>query len=418
MWDRFSFSVGVRQLRYGLAQTALTMGVVAISVSLIIFLGSLIGGLQKRLISNITGSIPQIVISQPERYPIPAWQIPEAQEEGRVYIGERPQLAQRQQRIEDWQLWDERLVNFDKEVIAISPVVTGQAILSKGAKQKGITIIGAIPERHNQVIDLQSKLVSGDYLNLDIGEIAIGYPIADDFDLGIGDNIRLTTSGGQGTTYRLKAIFDTGFEGVDENTVFVPLRTAQSLFGTGAAVTAIDIKLADVFEANRIAERLRLQVPYQVDSWMQQNQQLLTALRAQSTSAALILTFTTIAAGFAIASILITSVTSKLREIGILRAIGATRMQIIGIFTIQSTLMAMLGAFVGAPLGIGISLLLLWFRTIPSAAGRQETIFPITLRWQLIVGSMVIAVAVGFMASLYPASRASKVNPIEVIRGG
>ncbi len=416
IWDSFAISVAFRQLRYGIAQALLTMGVVAISVTLIIFLGSLIIGLQVFLIQLITGVIPNIVISQPERRPIPLWQSEGAREPGTLYTGEVPILEQRQAKIEDWQLWVERLPTLDDQISAVSPQVEDNAILSSGANRKGMLVIGVIPERYNRVVDVQKDIGQGTFLALRTNDIAIGEPAAEDLNVGIGDRVRLTTSAGATLTYTVAGIFMTGAEPVDEGTAYVLLGDAQSLFGLGNAVTSIAIRLRDVFEANNVAARLRLQVPYQVDSWMEQNQNLLTALNSQSQSVILIISFTVIAAGFAIASILITAVTSKLQEIGILRAIGATRRQIIGLFTLQSTLMALLGGILGAGLGIAFSIGA--YRIRLAGAARPEDVFPIALSPALVLGAIAVALVVGFLASLYPAWRAAKVNPIEVIRGG
>ena len=416
IWDSFATSVALRQLRYGIAQALLTMGVVGISVTLIIFLGSLIIGLQVFLIQLITGVIPNIVITQPERRPIPLWQSDADREPGTLYTGDLPTLEQRQAKIDDWQTWVDRLPTLDGEISAVSPQVDDNAILSSGAYRKGVLVTGVVPERYNRVVDVQKDIRSGTFLEMETGDIAIGEPVAEDLNVVVGDRVRLTTSTGSTSTYTIAGIFKTGAEPVDEGTAYVPLRDAQSLFGLGNAVTSIAIRLRDVFEANNVAARLRTQVPYRVDSWMEQNQNLLTALRSQTQSVTLIISFTVIAAGFAIASILITAVTSKLQEIGILRAIGATRRQIIGLFTLQSTLMALLGGVLGALLGIGLSIGA--YRLRLRGAPSPEDVFPIALSPQLVLGAVAVALVVGFLASLYPAWKAAKVNPIEVIRGG
>jgi lipoprotein-releasing system permease protein len=222
---------------------------------------------------------------------------------------------------------------------------------------------------------------------------------------------------GNVATYTVAGIFDTGFNAVDSGTVFVPLRDAQSLFGVGNAVTTIGLKLNRIFEAKDLAQQIALQVPYETRSWMEDNQQLLSGLRAQSQSSNLILVFTTIAAGFGIASIMITSVVTRLREIGILKAIGATNRQILQIFAIEGTLLAFFGAIAGAVQGIALSLALYSIRTQVSETGRTAEVFPFNLTADLVIRAIVIAVVVGLIASWYPAWRAARVNAIEVIRG-
>ncbi len=413
MFDRFAWSVAIRHIRFGIGQSLLTMGVVSISVTLIIFLGALIGGLQKRLVSSVTGSIPLITISQPERQPIASWDY----DQKRQYVGTSLRLQQQKNKIEDWMTWEPRLRGFDSDITAVSPTVTGQGFASRGTKRIAVSISGVIPKKHNGIVDIKGKLMSGRYFGLNPGEVCIGYKLAEELGLSLGDKLRVLSSEDIARSYTLAGIFDTGFSAVDSGSVLMPLRDAQSLFGLGNAVNQIGIKIDSIFNANKLAARMRQQVPYEVKSWMEENQQLLTGLMAQSQSSNMILFFTTVAAAFGIASILITVVVSKLREIGILKAMGATNRQIQNIFTIEGTLLAFLGGVAGAITGIALSTAISFARQQVGASGRSIEVFSIDLRWQTITGALVLAIAVGAMSSLYPAWRAARVNPIEVIRG-
>jgi lipoprotein-releasing system permease protein len=415
MGSSFSLLIAIRHLRYGVAQTLLTIGVVASSVTLVIFLSSLIAGLQKSLIENTTGAIPHIVIKQPERMPVPAWEIDSVQQEDTLYVGTTMSLEQRLRKIEDWTAWLDRLRHFDSNITAVSPEVEEQAIMTRGARRTGVSVIGIIPERHNDVVDIQSKLIQGRFFGLNGGEAAIGYRLADDFDIALGNKLRLINSEGVSATYTVAGLFDTGFRGVDDSVVFVPLRDAQSLFGLGSAVTSIGLKLERIFEAEELANRLDLQLPYEAESWMEENQSLLAGLRGQTQSSRLILIFTTLATGFGIASILITAVVSKLREIGILKAMGATSRQIIEIFSLESTILAAIGGLIGAAFGSWLSLFVYGLR-LAAAPGGKRDVFPVIITTELVVGCILLAIGVGFLASVYPSLKAARVDPIEVIR--
>ncbi|MGQ9539827.1 MAG: FtsX-like permease family protein [Armatimonadota bacterium] len=416
MIDRFSLSIAIRHLVYYKGQTLLTMGVVAVSVTLIIFLGALIGGLQKRLISSVTGAIPHVVIRQPERQPVAIWDVASAPD-GEVYLGKRIKLQQQKQKIEDWAVWLQRLPSYSENIRAVSPVVEGQAFLNRNEKRRAVTVVGIIPERHNGVVDIHSKMVRGRFFGLNGGEAVIGFKLADEFAVDLGDKVRVVSPDGNVASFTVAGIFDTGFNAVDSSAVYVTLRDAQSLFKVGSAVTSIGLKLKRIFEAEELAQKIAQQVPYETNSWIKDNQQLLSGLRAQSQSSNLILVFTTIAAGFGIASIMITSVVTRLREIGILKAIGATNRQILQIFAVEGTLLAFFGAVAGAVQGIALSLALYSIRTTVSATGRTAEVFPFDLTPDLVIRAIVIAVVVGVVASWYPAWRAARVNAIEVIRG-
>ncbi len=417
IWDRLAFSIALRNLRHQPGQTLLTVTVVATSVILIIFINALISGLQERLVSSVTGSIPHVVVAPEERLPIAVWEVSELARPDTLPIGDRVRLEQRKRTIEDWSVWLPRLSGISDRVIAVSPVVTDQALISRYEKRKAVTVTGVIPRRHNQVVDLASKLVAGRFLTLNPGEAALGYKLADDLGLQVSDKVRITGPEGETTTYTVAGIYDTGFSTVDSGTVFLTLRDGQSLFRLGRAVTRIGLKLDRIFAADDLARRLELQVPYGVESWMAENTSLLSGLKAQAQSSIMIQTFTVIAAGFGMASILIMSVVNRIREIGILRAMGTTRGQIVGVFTLQGATLGLIGALAGAAAGSGLCVWLGGLRRLASATGRTVEIFPMRLSVELVVLTVVLATGISLVASLYPAWRAARVDPIEVIRG-
>ncbi|MHB9010118.1 MAG: hypothetical protein ACYDC1_24680 [Limisphaerales bacterium] len=103
--DYFTRTVALRHLRFSLGQTAASIGVVALSVTVIIFLGALIGGLQIRLLGSVTGAISHVVVKPPERLPVAAWEVPALQRSNVLYVGSTVKLPQRRRKIEDWVPW-------------------------------------------------------------------------------------------------------------------------------------------------------------------------------------------------------------------------------------------------------------------------------------------------------------------------
>ena len=139
----FTLSVALRHLRYGVGQSLLTIGVVAISVLLIVYLRTVIGGTQRSIVNNVTGSIPHIVIEPAERTPIGAWRLPGAAG-GALYVGETVNLPRTLDRIEDWRQWLPALER-DADVTVVSPVVTGNAFLFRGSRRESVRVTGMIP---------------------------------------------------------------------------------------------------------------------------------------------------------------------------------------------------------------------------------------------------------------------------------
>ncbi|MDH5276446.1 MAG: ABC transporter permease, partial [Gammaproteobacteria bacterium] len=145
----FTRTVAVRHLRYNVGQSLLTIGVVAISVLLIVYLYTIISGTQTKIVSNTTGALPHITIEPPERTPVAAWDIPVLADPKTLYIGEVVNLPRAQEKIEDWKLWMPYLDRADPEIAAVSPIVSGQAFLFRGSRQQSVRVLGVMPERYN-----------------------------------------------------------------------------------------------------------------------------------------------------------------------------------------------------------------------------------------------------------------------------
>ena len=149
---------------------------------------------------------------------------------------------------------------------------------------------------------------------------------------------------------RVTALVDLGVRDLNRRTVIVPLRTAQSLLGLPGGATSLDLTVKDVWTADALAAELRRQLPYKVEAWQETNAQLVSALNAQSVSTALIRGVVLVVVVLGIASVLVVSVVQKSREIGILRAMGATRGQILRVFLVQGAVVGALGSVLGVAL--------------------------------------------------------------------
>ena len=198
--------------------------------------------------------------------------------------------------------------------------------------------------------------------------------------------------------------------------VFVTLRDGQSLLELGGAISSFGIKLANLYEAENVAQRIAPTLPFKVRSWVVDNPNLFRTLDAQSMTRDLILIMTTIASGFGIASILVMVVTSKYREIGILKAMGATPGEIQSIFVLEGLLLAFIGCLVGVPLGVFLLKGLAAIRSV-GPDGRVDAPFLIEIDPALLIGASLVAIGTGAVASFFPARRAGQVDPMQVIRG-
>lgn len=417
MLSYFIRSVAFRHLRYSVGQSFLTIGVVAISVLLIIYLRTIIGGTQNRIVQNTTGAIPHITLEPPERTPVGAWQLANLGiDTDTLYVGEVVNLPKARERIEDWRLWLPSLDQADPTVTTVSPIVSGQAFMNRGSRRQSVRIVGVIPERHNGIVEIDKKLVAGRFIGMAAGDAVLGQKLATDFGLKLRDKIRLVGPEGLTLNFAVAGIYNTGFGQVDDGQVFVTLRDGQSLLALGGSISSFGMRIEDLYDAENVARRIAPALPFKVQSWVLQNPNLFRTLDAQSQTRDLILIMTTIASGFGIGSILVMVVTSKYREIGILKAMGATPGEIQSIFVLEGLLLALVGCLVGVPLGVVLLKALAAIRSV-GPDGRVDAPFLIEIDPLLLLGASLVAIGTGAVASFFPARRAGQIDPMQVIRG-
>ncbi|MGD9494961.1 MAG: ABC transporter permease [Armatimonadota bacterium] len=412
----FEVRLALRHLRAGGWQTVLILGGVAMAVTLVIFVSGLIYGLQQRLISTITGSVAHISLNAPERVPRTIERLPGHGRETLV-VSARQQRPWQPDTIDQCRCLEQQIATFD-HVVAVAPEVTGQALVTRAGGEKSVRVVGSPPLQQDRIARLDEDLVQGDYLHLQPDQAVIGYELAKELGVVLGDRIRLTTAAGVTQTFRIAGIVYSGAEVVDSATVFVTLRAGQTLFGTGTLLTTFAVKLDDPFQANKVGDAMATALDLEVDTWMRQNPELLSALRAQSGSAAMISVFSLVASGFAIASVLIVSVLKRSKEIGILKAIGARSRQILIVFTLEGLVIGIAGAVVGALIGSAVLLGLQSIRQPVRVPGVEaEPLFPGAISSGLLVVTMMAAVVITVVASILPARQAAKLDPVDVIRG-
>ncbi len=243
------------------------------------------------------------------------------------------------------------------------------------------------------------------------GEAIIGRELATDLGVRVGDRLSVIT-GLISESLRVTALVDLGVREQNRRTVFVPLRTAQSLTGLPGGATSLDLTLKDVWKAQNLAGDLSQRFPYKVESWQEANAQLVSALNAQSVSTGLIRGVVMVVVVLGIASVLVVSVVQKRREIGILRAMGATQNQVLRVFLLQGAIVGALGSI----LGVFLALLLIKAFTTFVRGSDGLPLFVIHLAPQLALEIAMIATLCGVLAAVAPARRAAALDPAQAIR--
>lgn len=402
----FEWFVALRYLREGRAQTALILAAVSIGVSVVVFLSALINGLQASLIKQTLGSQPHVTLRAPELIarPLVAPGVAAA-----VILERSPQ---RMRSIEQWaSVLDQ--VSRIPGVTAASPTVTGPAFAIRGSAEKPVLVRGVDPEAFLAVIDVQSKMKSGRFAPVGT-DVVIGVGLADLLSITVGDKLRITTADRRETVVTVAGTFDLGNKEVNERWVIASLRQAQTLFDLPGGASTIELRVAEVFDAERIAVDAKERTGLDADSWMKVNAQLLIGLRSQNSSKYMIQFFVVIAVTLGIASVLIVSVVQKSREIGILRAVGTSQSRVLRVFLIEGGVVGVFGSVVGSALGTAFSLLFEKLATNPDGSPT----FPVQLDLPLFLSASALATSIGVIAAVIPARRAARLDPAEAIRHG
>jgi len=398
LWTEWT--IAVRFLLDNRMQSLLIIFGIAVGSAVIVFITALITGLQANVIERTLGTQAHIRILPPDEVN----RTPASEPGSWSLVLESPR-AQRLRSILNWQAVRD-VLDQDAEVLAVSPVISGPAIARRGVARASVALLGIDPPRYQRIIPLADDLVAGRF-EVGAGHAVVGKELARDLGLGIGDKLRLDAGDRREAVVDITGIFELGVRDLDARYVYLDLKQAQTLLDLPGGVTVIDTRVAELFEADRIARRLARLTGLRAESWMETNGQLLNALSSQSMTTEMIRLFVGISVAFGIASVLAVSVVQRTREIGILRAMGSPRGQILRVFLLQGGLLGLVGSACGGAVGWGLVQVFNLF---------GPGLFFIPVDPTLVPLAMLIATAAGVLAAAMPARRAARYDPAVAIR--
>ncbi len=405
-WLPFEWIAAVRFLLDGKLQTLFIIVGISIGVGVIVFMSAMLTGLQANFIKRALTSQAQIQILPPDQLARPqrlgAPDIEDA-------IIQRP--SQRLVSIDQWQKIIKQLEAMP-EISVVAPTVAGSALAKRGDANRAITLNGVEPDTYFNVVHVPEYIVEGQPRLLS-DDILVGIELAKDLGANLGDKLNITTSAGGSRILTIIGVLDFGNKGANSRSTFVSLRTAQSLLGMLGGVTTLDLSVKDIYAAEDLAQHIQSSNDVIADSWIKTNAQFFTAIYAQNLTNMVIRIFVGLSVAFGIAAVLVVSVIQRSRDIGILRAMGTSRGQIMRLFLLQGGVLGFFGSIIGSALGAFA--LVYWHSAARQTDGSE--LFPLVIEYQLFFSTAVLATFTGLMAAMAPALRAAKLDPVVAIRG-
>ena len=327
-------------------------------------------------------------------------------------------------------------------VTAAAPHVYGNLMLSRRDRVAGVFVRGIVPDEIAGA-DLAARMVEGDVAQLGrtfsvpladgrgstarLPGIIVGRRLAEQLGVRVGDAVNAAmpvAPGSRSAVPRLRrlavaGLFDSGMPEYDKAVAYLSLNEAQNLFGMAGKLSSVEVKVADLYAAPEVAERISQAAgfPYRVRDWLQSNENLFAALKLQKTVYFIVLLLIVLVAAFTILATLIMVVTEKRRDIAILRSMGATKQSIRRIFVSKGLVIGTVGTVVGTVLGLlgCLALRNYQFIDLPVDVFYVSTV-PIRIYPGYFVLVAVCAFVISLLATLYPAYQAARLAPVEVLR--
>lgn len=341
-------------------------------------------------------------------------------------------------RMDDWQAMQKHLAK-QQDVVATAPLVYGQGILVHAGLNHPAVVTGIIPKEQQAVSDIGSKMVSGSLAALQPGKfgIVLGEQLANSLAVEVGDRVTLITPEATITPagilprfklFKIVGIFKigNGFD-FDSNIAFIHLQDSQRLFKLGQAISSIQLKLKDIYQAPTLAHKLMQTLPadYVVSDWTQTYGALSEAISLEKRIIFLMLLLIVWVAAFNLVSTLVMVVTDKQADIAILRTLGTTPGKIMSIFVVQGSASGIIGTALGLLGGLllasHVTQVVNWIESffhvqLLSSSVYYVNYLPSKIQANDVVTICVLALTFSLLATLYPAWRAARVQPAEALR--
>ena len=302
------------------------------------------------------------------------------------------------------------------QVTSVTPQVLADVIYTSGSVQINGNVAGVNIDQEDKMFDLQSDMIGGNLhdINRVNNGLLIGKGIADKLSLHVGDNITVTAGTGSPTIMKVIGIYATTIKSVDETKSYANIVQAQNLLGKDRSyVTDIKINVKDYNNAPPVARELETLTGYKAEDWVQANEQLKASFKIRAVILNSVIGVLLLVAGFGIYNILNMTIYEKIKEIAILKAQGFSGPAVTSIFLQQAIYIGLMGGIIGIIVGYLVTLMV---SRIYIGAGTLKYL-PMSFYTPHYIEGVCFGILTTIAAGYFPARKASKVDPVTIIRG-
>lgn len=393
-----------------------TLGVM-FGITVFIFQAGLITGLQYYMIDKIVNNTAHVhLYNDPEKNPLPILVKQNTNPNNWVVVRNQKQKDGLKKIRNGMGIIS--VLEKSPKVLGVAPNLMTQGILKSGFKEVPVSLSGVNIDRENALFNLQKEVIEGDFKELNIlpNGIILGVGVAQKLGAEVGDLLTLTTAQAL-LDMKVVAITQTGITAVDDNRAYINLRTAQKSINVDMNyITDINIKLKNVDEADVLGELYNQQFGYKAQSWKEANAGIFGVFKIQNMATGLVIVSILIVAGFGIFNILMMMIYEKMTDIAILKSMGYRNADIRNLFMLE----ALVIGFVGGILGLGMG----YIASFAASQIEVQIKGLVTLN-HLVINFDPLFYAAGFafaivstaLAGYFPARKASKIDPVDIIRG-
>ncbi len=384
MKGSLEFFIALRHIRKRKRQTLLSVGAIAIAVMLLVVSNAFMAGFTNLLYESTVDDLPHVTVT------------PQNDED---YLHLYKNTMEK--------------INAIDGVIATSASLEGEVILQSDNNINNAVMKGVIPKDEEAVLHPSRDIIEGDFSRLTSSSnaIVIGDDLAEELEVEVGDSIDAFFPEASLSSFKIVGIYDTRTP-LDSVLVYTSLQSAQSFYKTTDVVSTINVRLDDFNQDLEVAEEID-SLGYKAAGWTETNPEILQTIAIESISNNIILGFILLIASFGVVSSLNMTVMEKTKEIGILKAMGASIQKIRMIFLIESGILGLLGATTGTILGLTLALSIGSYE-VPGELYQFDSI-PVLIQFSDIATTIIIVFVLNLIAGLYPAQKAAKLDPVEAI---